>query len=156
MSPQLVRHKIVVPAETDKLSELRDHLSRLCEDNAVPPKVTRRMVLAIDEALANIIEHGQLPADDGAIELVLEMTESHVVAEITDRGIPFDPCPRGSEPDRRHYPRRGFGLYLIHMIVDSIEYRRTPSGCNVLTLTKTIDFDQGLRSEGSEAQTWRD
>jgi len=144
MSPQLVRHKILVPAETDRLSELREHLSRLCEDNGVPPKVTRRMVLAIDEALANTIEHGQLPANDGLIELVLEVTENQVIAEITDRGVPFDPSPRGAEPDRRLYPRRGFGLYLIHMIVDSIEYRRTPTGCNVLTLTKAIDPDQGF------------
>lgn len=141
---QLVRHKILVPAETERLSELREQLSRLCEEHDVPLRVTRRIVLAIDEALANIMEHGQLPANEGDIELVLEVTEDRVIAEITDRGIPFDPTPRGAEPDRRHYPRRGFGLYLIHMIVDSIEYLRTPTGYNVLTLTKQIEGNQGF------------
>ena len=39
----------------------------------------------------------------------------------------------------RSYPRRGFGLYLIHMIVDSIAYERTSDGRNLLTLTMMLE-----------------
>jgi hypothetical protein len=31
--------------------------------------------------------------------------------------------------------KRGFGLYLIHLITDGIDYRRTDDSENVLTLT---------------------
>ena len=107
---------MVLQADTSKLCELRESLTELCDEHSVPPKVTRRMVLAIDEALANIIEHAQLNDHERAIELSLEVTEDSIVAEISDRGVPFDPRPRFSEPNRHLYPRRGFGLYLIHMI----------------------------------------
>lgn len=138
MSTQTERHRLLVPAETSKLCDLRENVTQICDQCEIPRKVTRRMVLAVDEAIANIIEHGQLPDSDEPIELSLEVADDRIVAEITDRGIPFDPTFRGKEPDRRSYPRRGFGLYLIHMIVDSVEYERTADGRNVLILTKSL------------------
>jgi serine/threonine-protein kinase RsbW len=134
---EIVRHKIRVPADMSKLCNLRDQVSQLCAEQEVPSKTTRRMVLAIDEALSNIIEHAYLK--DKAIDLSVEITDDKVMAEIVDRGIAFDPSPYDASPDCRSYPRRGFGLYLIHMIVDRIEYERTNDGRNVLTLTKIFD-----------------
>ena len=135
---EMVRRDIRVPADMSKLCELRDLLGRICEEQDVPRKTARRMVLAIDEALSNIIEHASLKDNSKDIELSLEISDERIVAEIRDRGIPFDPIPFDS-PDRRDYPRRGFGLYLIHMIVDRIDYERTDDGKNVLTLTKSIE-----------------
>jgi len=63
---EAVRHKILIPADTSKLCELREALFRLSEEHGVPPKAMRRMVLAIDEALANVIEQQQ----QDAVELV--------------------------------------------------------------------------------------
>jgi serine/threonine-protein kinase RsbW len=122
-----------------KLCELREQLSRLCEQLEVPPKTARRVILAIDEALSNVIEHASLKESSKEIELSLEIAGDRIVAEIVDRGVPFDPSPFNPSPDRRTYPRRGFGLYLIHMIIDRIEYERTSDGRNVLTLTKSMD-----------------
>jgi serine/threonine-protein kinase RsbW len=138
MTAEIVRHKILVPADTSKLCDLREEITGLCDHHDVAPKVTRRMVLAIDEALANIIEHAQLKTEDSEIELCLEVSEDKIVAEISDSGIAFDPSPCFKSPDCRLFPRRGFGLYLIHMIVDSVTYERTSEGRNVLTLTKTL------------------
>ena len=136
---ETVRHRILVPADTSHLCELRESLTHLCEQYEVSPKVTRRMVLSIDEAVANIIEHAQLEVNDKSIELCIEVMEDRIVAEVSDRGVPFDPSPRFTEPNPRRYPRRGFGLYLIHMIVDSIAYERTSDGRNLLTLTMMLE-----------------
>jgi serine/threonine-protein kinase RsbW len=136
---EIVRHRVLVPADMAKLCELRDHLSQLCEELEVPSKTTRRMILAIDEALSNVIEHASLKESSKQIELSLEIAENKIVAEIVDRGIPFDPSPYNLSPDRRSYPRRGFGLYLIHMIMDQIHYERTSDGRNVLKLTKSME-----------------
>lgn len=138
MNTEIIRHKIVLRADTSKLCDLRESLTALCDQHEVPPKVTRRMVLAIDEAIANIIEHARLPENENTIELSLEVADETIEAEISDRGIPFDPGPRFSEPDRNMYPRRGFGLYLIHMIADAITYERTDDGRNILTLTMRL------------------
>ena len=136
---EIVRHRILVPADMAKLCDLREQLSAICEQLGIPRKTTRRMVLAIDEALSNVIEHASLKESSKEIELSLEIADDKIVAEIVDSGIPFDPCPYNLSPDRRAYPRRGFGLYLIHMIIDQIHYERTSDGRNVLTLTKSMD-----------------
>lgn len=132
------RHKILVPADASRLCELRERLCILCEGERVPDQTTRLMVLAIDEALSNVIEHANLKEQNPGIELSLEIGTDKIVAEIHDRGPPFDPTQPRQEPDRFSLPRRGFGLYLIHKIVDEIEYERTGDGQNILTLTKTI------------------
>lgn len=136
---EAVRHKILVPADTSKLSELREALFRLSEEHGVPPKAMRRMVLAVDEALANVIEHAGLKDGQKEIELSIEISSDKIEAEISDKGMPFDPCRCGTHWDRNAYPRRGFGLYMIHMIVDAMGYERTSEGRNVLTLTKILE-----------------
>jgi anti-sigma regulatory factor (Ser/Thr protein kinase) len=130
------RNKIMVPVDTSKLYELREQLYQLCKENKVPPQTARRIVLAIDEALSNVMEHGNLRTEEG-IEVSIEFQPNRIVATMRDRGIPFDPTPLNGGPDRRAFPRRGFGLYLIHLIVDRIEYQRTNCGQNILTLTKS-------------------
>ena len=135
----VLHHEIRVEAETSQLSELRDKVYNLCAEEGVPAQATRLMVLAIDEAISNIIEHAKLEADKKQIALWLQIGENKIVAGICDQGRPFDPTPARKEPDSRSYPRRGFGLYLIHKIVDNIEYERTLDGQNVLTLTKSIE-----------------
>jgi anti-sigma regulatory factor (Ser/Thr protein kinase) len=136
---ETVVHDILVPADKGKLHELRESLSQICDAQGVPPKTARRMILAIDEALTNIIEHAGLHETDTRIDMTMELGDNRIVAEIIDRGMPFDPSVESREPNRKGYPRRGFGLYLIHLIVDSIEYERRPTGENVLTMTKNFD-----------------
>ena len=136
---EVLHHEIRVNAETSQLSDLRERVYSLCADEGVPPQATRLMVLAIDEAVSNIIEHAKLEADKKQIGLYLQIGDNKIVAGICDQGRPFDPTPLRKEPDHRAYPRRGFGLYLIHKIVDNIEYERTLDGQNVLTLTKSIE-----------------
>jgi anti-sigma regulatory factor (Ser/Thr protein kinase) len=135
---ETVRNQILVPADTSKLSALRAQLFELCDESGVPAQTTRRLVLAIDEALANVIEHGALSPQE-SIRIDMEIGSDEIVATLRDRGVPFDPSPIVSTPDNSRFPRRGFGLYLIQLIVDCIEYRRTDDGENLLILTKRIE-----------------
>ncbi len=136
---ETLRQDFKIHAEASKLSELREQLYRLCADERVSPPSTRLMVLAVDEAISNIIEHAKLAENDRRIMVTVEISDQRMVVVIRDRGNPFDPRPTRKEPNSRAYPRRGFGLYLIQKIVDDIEYERTSDGQNVLTLTKIIE-----------------
>ena len=98
------------------------------------------MVLAIDEAVTNIIVHGDVsPHPDDTVSLNVEIEEDHIVAELQDRGAPFDPSIDRGGPDPKSFPRRGFGLYLIHLIADDLEYERTDDGRNIFRILKTIE-----------------
>ena len=136
--PETVRTEILVPPDTSELSELRASVYQFCEDHDISAQTTSRMVLAIDEALANVIEHGSIPREC-PIAIAMETDGACITTQLRDRGVPFDPTPVVDTPNNQRFPRRGFGLYLMHLIVDSMEYTRTEDGENILTLTKKID-----------------
>ncbi len=136
---EVTQHKINIPFQTSQLAGVRRQVEKICERHNVPALTTRRMVLAIDEALTNIIVHGEVGAHPtDTVSLNVEIEEDHIVAEFEDRGIPFDPSLDRGGPDPKSFPRRGFGLYLIHLIADDLEYQRTEDGRNVLRMFKTL------------------
>lgn len=132
------QEKLVLPPDTSRLCELRARVYRFCESHNLPTTKIRLIVLALDEVLANIIEHGGAEAARKAIDLSIEVRDGKVVACVQDWGMPFDASvpPRAIQQGVR--ARRGFGLFLIHRILDGIEYERTSEGRNILTLTKTL------------------
>ncbi len=135
---EIAQNKIEIPLQTAQLAGIRRRVEKICELHNVPALTTRRMVLAIDEALTNIIVHGDVGPHHDPVSLSVEIEEDHIVAEFEDHGIPFDPSLDRGGPDPKSFPRRGFGLYLIHLIADDLEYQRTEDGRNVLRMFKTL------------------
>lgn len=134
---ETVQNLIRVAPSTKNLADLRKDLYSIAQENDIPVPLTRRMVIAIDEAVSNVIEHGE-PSDTQEIEVTIGFTSDCITATITDHGIAFDPSNARTTVETRKFPKRGFGLYLIRLIVDSIEYERTSCGKNVLTLKKAV------------------
>ena len=139
-------HDICVPIDASQLAEMRQRIDRICSEHDVSPATTRRMVLATDEALSNIIEHGAVE-DGGKIEVRVEISSREITVVVRDPGSPFDPCEVASPPNRQAFPKRGFGLYLIQMIADDVEYQRTSEGINVLTMTKSLEVVEETQGE---------
>lgn len=132
---EVVQQKIALRAETSGLSDLRRFLRDLCGKQRVSREVTNRLVLAVDEAVSNIMEHSESPPEH-PIEISVEVGDGDLVVEIRDRGVAFDPRGHGKKPLAKFKnSKRGFGLYLIELTADNVDYRRTESSENVLTLT---------------------
>jgi serine/threonine-protein kinase RsbW len=150
---------IRVPAKTQCLERIRSFCTSALEGHTRDDKLRHRLVLAIDEAAANVIEHAYRGPDGQAnptIEITLDIRSDRIVVRIADRGLPFDPnvtvaVPAIEEYDieglnlmpgkRRstsHFGHHGFGLKIIRRIMDGVEYERTPEGENHLTLTKRM------------------
>lgn len=94
--------------------------------------------LAIDEILTNTIEHGYEDDDRHRIEVILRVEADALVVVIVDDSLPFD---LGIAPERdldaslEDTALGGLGLFLVHQMMDSVDYRRE-DGCNVVTLVK--------------------
>jgi anti-sigma regulatory factor (Ser/Thr protein kinase) len=168
---------IKVPAKTQCLEKIRSFCQSALEGHTRDRRLRRRLVLAIDEAAANVIEHAYRGPDKQGIptiEITLDIRSDRIVVRIADRGVPFDPKAiaslpvpeideydiRGLDilPGRRrsssHFPRHGYGLQIIRRIMDGIEYERTPDGENLLTLTKRMAAS--ARVPGSEkGERWK-
>ena len=102
--------------------------------------VSGQVMLAVDEALANIIRHGYQGRADGPIWIGFEPLESngHSGFRITieDEARQVDPqsiCGRELDEVRPG----GLGVHIIRKIMDKVEYTRREPGGMRLVMTKT-------------------
>lgn len=97
-----------------------------------------RIILAIDEAVANIIEHG-FP-DDAAlaraqISLTMRKEPQKVEFEIRDNGIPFNPLEKKSDTELYYEEGLENGLGLVALMTLDCHYQRAGEQ-NVLLLRR--------------------
>lgn len=161
--------RICFPARSQCLERIRNFCREILQVHTPDQGLHRKLVLAIDEAVANVIEHAYSATNGegvSTIELSIEVRPEKIIIRILDHGIPFDPSagegdgkqtfegngesgtvlPGTTEvevsPSARrslsNFHRRGFGLQLIRLIMDEIDYKRTPQGENLLVLTKRL------------------
>ena len=96
--------------------------------------------LAIEEALANAVKHGNRNDSDKAVYVTYDVSEERMVVTVRDEGRGFDfrslPDPRSGENLERP---GGRGVLLINSFVDSVKYNDIG---NSVTLTKLWTPDE--------------
>lgn len=98
-----------------------------------------RIILAIDEAVANIIEHGfPDPASLASAQISLTMRKDpqQVEFEIRDNGVPFNPLERKSDTELYYEEGLENGLGLISLTTLDCSYERSKEAQNVLVLRR--------------------
>lgn len=100
----------------------------------IDERETKRLRLAVEEAVANIINHGQATT----IKLQAKTADDQLVLTIDDDGQPFDPTADSSTDfsvpaDER--PPGGLGIMFLHQMTDGLEYQRI-DGHNILKIKK--------------------
>lgn len=134
----LNRFQITRAAEFKSLEVFRNFISECCAKYKIPGEVILDLKLAVDEACANIIEHGYKGMDPGSIILSFWIEPDRILVQITDFGHVFEPA-EGLKPDVEAAldsdKLGGFGLYLIYQTMDNVDYRVSMEG-NTLTFTK--------------------
>jgi serine/threonine-protein kinase RsbW len=102
------------------------------------------LVLAVDEAITNIIRHGY-GGRTGPIGVAVERDDGAIVVRVTDEAPPFDPT-RWPAPDLDVPLERraagGFGIHLVRRSVDRVAHRAAAGRGNELILIK-VDGRQG-------------
>lgn len=130
----------VFPALRQLSRELRDFTER-----EIGPLVDARpldeLKLALQEAAANLIEHGEIR--DGGIRISFSWDGSEFVVRLTTRGRPFDPRTTDeSLPDADDLQEGGYGLYLIRRLTDQLDYQ-TVGPEHTLTMVKVFCIPGG-------------
>lgn len=139
-APQAVSpsSRITRAAELGALGHVRAFVRERLAQAGVEGTVAEDVVLAIEEAAMNVITHGYRGMDPGSLIVELDVTAERIAATLTDFGHAFEPCEPPA-PDvgaiLAGAPEQGFGLFLIHRVMDEVGYRSDPLG-NHLTLVK--------------------
>ncbi len=115
--------------------EVRAALSAAgCDD-----EFTETCILAVNEAVTNVVRHGYGPGAEGEIRLSVAVEDGDVVFVLRDFAAAFEPA--GTDDSALGELRSGgYGRPLMEMIMDSLQYRRdVAAGANVLEMRKRLD-----------------
>jgi len=133
--------QLEIAANMDSLKQARDFIEVTTQLAGLDKDRTGELLLAVDEAVTNIIMHG-CPQGGCTIELVFEGEPDACIIRIRDNAPLFDPTamldPDLDTPPMERDAPGGFGVYLFKHLVDQSSYRTTPDGRNELTLLKWI------------------
>ena len=124
-------------ADSGALASFRKELEALLLETGLPVKGQKDLVLAVSEALANVMRHSY-EGKGGRVRIAVEDTEERVEITIRDFGKKFD---ASKVPPPQIPPEKpgGLGLYMMKKLVDRVQYNpQCPQG-NELILIKHKD-----------------
>jgi anti-sigma regulatory factor (Ser/Thr protein kinase) len=110
----------------------------------VPELALFELRIVIYEITTNIMCHSALSALD-RIGMDARVDASGLTLEFSDPGPAFDPTAQTVCTDYRkagmNHQSHGFGLAMVHGLVDEVEYMRNETNNNVLTVKKRWSAD---------------
>jgi sigma-B regulation protein RsbU (phosphoserine phosphatase) len=128
------------PSELDAMRRL---VEWFCRERADPPlsdAEVQALVLAVNEAASNVLDHAYWGARDRRLQMNLEAYPGRVKVELSDWGQPFD-VAAVAPPSFDGSRDGGFGVYIISQCVDEFRYYRDDLGRNCLRLEKRAVAD---------------
>lgn len=126
--------KFELNASSEVLSPFRKELRQILNEAGWEKKTTEEILLAVDEALTNVIRHAY-QGKSGKMTVFVTTTDNKVEIVLEDWGRKFDPTQVPSPELPRHRPG-GLGVHFIRTIMDQMIYdEQCPAG-NRLRLIK--------------------
>ena len=122
---------------------LNDSLERLGLDSDARHWVD----IAVREAVANAIKHGNAQDPAKTVEVDAGMDGGELVIRVEDQGGGFDPGQLGDPlaPENLLRPN-GRGIFYMRSFMDAVDYRPRPGGGTVVTLRKRLFGPEAARS----------
>ena len=106
---------------SSSLTAVLEHTENLCERDAL----IYNIILAVHEICTNIVEHAYA-GEGGRISIQFRIDErpNHIIIDVYDTGQHFD-LASTPEPNLEEALIRGYGLFLIHELMDEVSYEPT-------------------------------
>lgn len=134
------RASLRVPAVRESLAKVRDWLEARAADAGLGEDDRFALVLAADEACANVVVHGgQRP--QAHLEVGFQRTGAEACVTVSDQGPPFDPASLPApDLDSAAESRRvgGLGWHFIRSVIDDVRYVPDAAHGNRLTLVRRV------------------
>ena len=134
--------KIFVNVSLADLAHIRQYGEQAAMALGSDPDAVGEAIVAINEAVANIIRHGY-QGRPGRIEIAVQRDGLDLVIKIWDNAPLFNPLsvpePNTSLPLEQR-PFGGMGVYMMRHFSDELSYQITPEGRNEVTLRKQNAF----------------
>ncbi len=130
--------EIAIANELEAIVAAAEKIDAFCKEREISPEFAYAVNLSIDEILTNTISYGY-DDEPHRIEIIVRLESDSLVVEIVDDSAPFDlsATPEANvEASLEERDVGGLGLFLVHQMMDRVEYERI-EGRNIVTLTKS-------------------
>jgi serine/threonine-protein kinase RsbW len=123
------------------LGQIRDFVRETTATGGCEPAVVEELVVAVNEAAANIVRHGY-QNEPGEIRVTVVCSPDMVKVTLLDACPVFDPTTVPT-PDTTlplgERPFGGMGVHMMRTFCDELSYRSDSGGGNELILLKRIE-----------------
>ncbi|MBF0499719.1 MAG: ATP-binding protein [Candidatus Riflebacteria bacterium] len=125
-----------VPSHVREIENIRQHLEGMFDLLKYPVKIKMSIFLALDEAMANAIEHGNI-AGNPPLEVAYSLTEHVCILQVVDfGGHTFNPEYFERLATIKDWGMGGRGIFLIKKIMDEVYYFFDPGKSTTLVMIK--------------------
>jgi serine/threonine-protein kinase RsbW len=133
---------LAIPSDPRNLVVVRGALEKMAGQEGFSASDVDGIVLAVDEALANVMKHGYEGRRDCTIRVRLEMVTSEegrrgLLVTVRDFGKQVDPSVIRGRNLEEVRPG-GLGVHIIRSVMDRVEYACPTDGGMQLKMTKYL------------------
>lgn len=124
----------------EDLDRFKRELIFFLVSNDINPDLLSQIELSVYEVIINVIDHTTNENQQDKISFNCDLTDSEIICDIQYSGQEFD-IKNADLPDIvKHFKKgknRGLGIYIIHTLMDKVEYSYTDN-INKLLIHKKI------------------
>lgn len=131
-----------LPAQPDRLCEVRGWVRDAARSAGCDNATADNLVLAVNEACMNVIQHGYCFACDQEMLLRVRQEQDALIFELLDHAPPVCVEAVKSRPLDEVRPG-GLGVHFILTIMDEMAFVEPPAGFgNLLRMVKRIEMQE--------------
>jgi Amt family ammonium transporter len=116
-----------VKNDLSEIATINATFGEFAKEHNLPTKIRRRMSVAFDDLLNNVISYAFQDEDEHEVEIRAELTGDRLTVTISDDGIPFNPLGITVPDTSASLEERevgGLGIHLVRNMADDISYQR--------------------------------
>lgn len=116
-------YTLTIPSVTESIRDVEEAVAELLEQAEFSENDIFAVRLALDEAMANAIKHGNLYDATKKVSVKYRLEEDGIVIVVADqgKGFNYEDLPDTTAPDRLELPS-GRGLLLMYSYMDSVSF----------------------------------
>jgi anti-sigma regulatory factor (Ser/Thr protein kinase) len=114
----------------ETVKDVRGWIVDVLSAHKTPMDVIGDVVLATSEAVTNAVVHGYEETHKGRVDMSIQLSDSSVTITIRDYGSGLGRKPY-TAPDTGIPHEGGYGVYLLHSLMDEVEVRSLDKGTEV-------------------------
>lgn len=139
------RVEITISSRFENIELVQVIAEHLCETAGVDEDGSHWVGMAVREAVANAIKHGNKLDVRKKVNATFDLRGADLEITIVDEGAGFDPATVSDPLNPQNLMKTsGRGIFYMKTFMDQINYNFQPGGGTSLVMTKNLTKSQGM------------